>query len=195
MTENIINSIKQILSTNRNIGIFVSGGLDSALLVYLCHKYSTDNTFTYFTIPRTDDSIVHAKRVLDTILGENNYLTTHLGDPNVPHDKQVLSGVISALSIPNIDVLLLADTTNPAEELLGVAPVRIKSRYNKITQPFFELTKVSTIQCCIDIGATFIFDISHTCTQSTTLRCNECWQCNERSYSFKLCNYVDTGTM
>jgi hypothetical protein len=56
------------------------------------------------------------------------------------------------------------------------------------------VTKVDTIQCCIDIDATFIFDISHTCTQSTTLRCNNCCQCNERNHSFKLCNYVDTGT-
>ena len=149
MTENIINSIKQILSTNLNIGIFVSGGLDSALLVYLCHKYSTDNTFTYFTVPRTDDSIVHAKRVLDTILGENNYLTTHLGDPNVSHDKQVLSGILSALSIPNIDMLLLADTSNPAEKLSGLEPVRVKSTHHKIVQPFFELTKVNTINVAL----------------------------------------------
>jgi hypothetical protein len=195
MSDQIIANIKEILSTHKNVGIFVSGGLDSALLVYLCHKYSTDNIFTYFTVPRTDDSIIHAKRVLDTILGENNYSSIHLGNPDVPHDKQVLSGIISALTIPNVDVLLLADTTNPTEKLSGLAPVRVRSIYRKIVQPFFKLTKVDTIQCCIDIDATFIFDISHTCTESKLLRCNECWQCNERSHSFKICNYTDTGTM
>ena len=195
MSEQIINNIKQILVTHKNIGIFVSGGLDSALLVYLCHKYYTDNTFTYFTVPRTDDSIVHSKRILDTILGKNNYSSIHLGNPKLPHDKQVLSGIISALTIPNVDILLLADTSNPAEKLSGLEPTRVESNYWKIVQPFFKFTKVDTIQCCIDMDATFIFDISHTCTESTSLRCNKCWQCNERRHSFNLCNYVDTGTM
>lgn len=34
-----------------------------------------------------------------------------------------------------------------------------------------------------------------TCTGSKNLRCNQCWQCCERSWAFAKNNLIDTGKM
>lgn len=202
MNTAILESLVGIVKTHKRIGLFVSGGFDSTLLTYLIHdirqKLGTNNDITFFTIPRYDDSTVHAERIVKFIDGRFNTTPTKhvsVGDPNLHHSKQVLSGIVETLKGTDFDVLLLGDNTVPPEIEVPGGPIRVKSNTERVIQPFFDLTKDQTIQLAIDLGLTEIMEMSHTCTESLTLRCNICWQCRERAWAFKKCNYTDPGTM
>ena len=197
----IVENIEQTVLAYRHIGILVSGGFDSALLTYLIYdardKLKTDNEIEFFTVPRFDNSAEHAARIKRFI--ENTFdlpLIMHslVGDPTLDHALQVSSGIRSIISkYAYLDVLLTGENITPAELVGG--PIRIKGINKKLYKPFFDFTKDNMIQLCIDKGLIEIMKISHTCTESTTLRCNVCWQCRERAWAFRQCNYTDPGIM
>ena len=67
-TSIIIQHLENIVSSNKNIGVLCSGGLDSGVLIFLLLKLSkeknTDNRIKIFTVPRIDDSLVHSTAIV-----------------------------------------------------------------------------------------------------------------------------------
>jgi len=201
MHKQIISNIELTVLNYKIIGLLVSGGFDSTLVSYLVHdaraRLNTDNIFEYFTVPRYDDSVIHANRIIDFIDDKFNMAPSikHIvGDPDLHHSKQVMSGVRDVLNkYEYINVLLAGENVTPAE--LPDGPLRGKSNHPKLYQPFYEYTKGVLVQLAIDMDLIDIIKITHTCTQSKMLRCNSCWQCRERAWAFRQCNYIDPGTM
>lgn len=198
----IVKEIKKILDQHKVIGIFISGGLDSAVLAYLLHKYkSEDHEFLFYTVPRYDDSFFHAKRIIKYLDDEFNYsnrMPILLGSPDLHHSQQVLSGIRIAVRQHKAGVLVLGDTALPYDQSLSTeqsAPIRNRSDHWYIKQPFIDFTKKDTVQLAVDMNLTQLIELSHTCTESKLLRCNVCWQCRERAWAFKECGKVDLGTM
>jgi hypothetical protein len=195
--EEIKNTLLPILSTNKTVGFFVSGGFDSALMLYVCslicqeENLSTD--FIVFTVPRHDDSITHSKRVINWVTKKFNskIKTFMIGDPDLHHSDQVWSGVVPALNL--CPCIILSDTANPS--CLPNGPVRTKVVTPGVIQPFIDVTKKDTVALAIHLGLTDLMEITHTCTESKFLRCNQCWQCRERAWGFAENNYIDLGNM
>jgi hypothetical protein len=201
MHKQIISNIESTVLNYKIIGLLVSGGFDSTLVSYLVHdaraRLNTDNIFEYFTVPRYDDSVIHANRIIDFIDDKFNVVSSirHIvGDPDLHHSQQVRSGIRDVLNkYEYINVLLVGDNVTPTE--LPGGPPRGKSNQPKIYQPVHEYTKDVLVQIAMDMNLIEIMKITHTCTESKTLRCNLCWQCRERAWAFNKCNYTDPGTM
>lgn len=182
------------------IGLFISGGFDSAVLAYLICKLKCDNKLSteiiIFTVPRYDDSYRHAKNIVNWLENQFQITLEHqiVGDPNLHHSKQVSSGIVQAQKLNPTVLLIIADTQNPPEELGGLGPVRIRSQSALIYQPWFDLDKTETIKLAQELK---ILDqvaiLSHTCTERTELRCGICWQCQERQWAFNKLNLIDVG--
>jgi 7-cyano-7-deazaguanine synthase in queuosine biosynthesis len=192
--ENLKTTIIPLLS-NYQTGFLISGGLDSSLLLYASLLIMQDNCIKFspkiFTVPRHDDSVRHAKNIIDFLNQQFNYDLSiiKVGDPNLHHTKQVLSGIKSSMQL--VDYLLLGDTKNP--DHLDNGPIRVKSYNNKILQPFFDLTKRDTVSLAIYLNCLELMKISHTCTESVEIRCEKCWQCKERKWGFLQNNFMDPG--
>jgi len=175
----------------------ISGGFDSGLMLYLCclikQQENLSTTFVVFTVPRHDDSISHANRIVDWINKkfDNSLEIFTVGDPNLHHSQQVYSGVKDAYGC--CEYIVLSDTTNPAHLLNG--PFRSRSNQLDVIHPFFNLTKKDTVALAIELELTDLMILSHTCTESVLLRCGKCWQCQERAWGFSENNYIDPGTM
>jgi hypothetical protein len=187
------------IKANNKIGFFISGGFDSGLLLYsaclVCEINGIDPNFVVLTIPRYDDSIVHAARIIDWINQRFN-LTLDLiqvGNPDLHHSKQILSGCQDAEKYNYADLFLLAETTNP--KILPNGPIRSRSPSPRFYQPWFDKTKDHTVALSLELGVKELQKISHTCTQSKTIRCKQCWQCQERAWAFSSLGVVDIGTM
>lgn len=200
--DNIISDIDKLVCSYKNIGIFLSGGFDSAMLSYLAHesrlRLNTSTIFIFFTVPRYDDSVLHAKRIINFIDQTfNNQPTNHyiLGNPTLHHSHQVSSGIRKALiDHAYLDIIMTAGNKIPDEIPFG--PYRHHpSVHPKLRKPFFNYTKDVIVQLCIYKNLQSIIDLSHTCTESPSIRCNNCWQCRERAWAFKKCNYRDSGIM
>jgi hypothetical protein len=193
----IRNNLLLILSQGRKIGIFCSGGFDSTLLLFLCLKIaeeeSLDTRLQVFTVPRHDDSIVHSQRIVDYMNRrfKVNLSIRAVGDPDLEHYKQVSSGLGPALEY--CDQILLGDTTNPPE--LPDGPVRVRSANERFVQPFMDSTKRSTVALSVEVGFVECQTLTHTCTESKTVRCGWCWQCRERRWAFDVNDLIDIGAM
>jgi hypothetical protein len=217
----ILVDLEHLIKNNKVIGVSISGGMDSTLLAYLLHdiKYKTNSevSLKFFCVPRPDDSIVHSQRIM-------NYIDNHFNQPpsmiysvgrgDLHHTEQVKSGIKEAIQTHDLDILLSGVTKNPEscdppeylpnykydyfKDLDGTpynGPVRIKSTHQKIINPFWDITKEEIVKLIKELDLMDIPTITHTCTGSKSLRCNQCWQCCERAWAFAKNNLIDTGTM
>lgn len=185
-----------ILNGNK-VGFFISGGFDSAVLLYtacqIVDSEKLNSEIIIYTVDRPDGSVLHSERVV-------NYMRDKfklelpiriVGNGKLHHSLQVVSGIIPATL--ETDYVLLGDTQNPAHLLDG--PVRTPSIIPKIIQPFFQLTKKETVALMIELGFTDAMTLTASCTESILLKCNECWQCRERVWAFAENKIKDLGTM
>jgi 7-cyano-7-deazaguanine synthase in queuosine biosynthesis len=93
------------------------------------------------------------------------------------------------------DLYLLGDTAIP-DDLSGAdAPGRSKASSEKWMQPWFDLTKDHVVKLMRDLDLDEVMELTHTCTESTGVRCGKCWQCRERAWAFGRAAITDTGGM
>lgn len=220
MNEVLIN-LENVVRANHKIGISISGGLDSTLLAYLVQdikrKNNLDCVVEYFCVDRPDNSVIHAKRIVNHLDSHFNLpeSTIHIvGDGSLHHTEQVKSGMREAVQKFDIDVLLTGVTKTPESctpprylpnyeynkfgnhnDKPYNGPVRVKTQNPKFINPFWDITKVETVKLIKELDLSFIAKITHTCTTSKTIRCNKCWQCCERAWAFSENNFVDIGVM
>ena len=114
---------------------------------------------------------------------EINFVGTSL----VHHSMQVISGIKEAKKFP-IDVIILGDTKNPPN--LPDGPTRPKSNDSRVLQPFFEITKDYLIKEAITLGIQDLIHITGTCGRGSNPACQECWQCQEKTWALKQNNLV-----
>ena len=214
--DSILNNLEAIVKNNRVVGISVSGGLDSTLLAYLLHnikyKLDSDVRFMFFCVNRPDDSITHARRIVDYIDKQFNQHRSEIyivGNGDLHHTEQVRSGMREAINQHHLDLLVTGVTKNPEELLPNYdydkfkdadgtpynGPVRVKPANPKFVNPFWDITKKETVKMIKDLNLIDIPRITHTCTGSKTTRCNRCWQCCERAWAFLENDFIDTGRM
>jgi hypothetical protein len=218
----ILSDVEDILNKYNNIGIMISGGLDSALLAYLLHdiKYKQNRTtkLNFFVVPKPDGSVMHATNVINYLDMHFNQSASELhivGNPEgLHHSKMLTSGLIRAIKDFDCEVFLTAVTTNPEqatppEQLLNYeygkflepdgtpynGPVRVKANHPRVIDAFWDYTKQDTVKIIKDMNLTELVKITHTCTGSKTIRCNKCWQCCERAWAFAKNDFIDKGTM
>lgn len=186
------------------LGILVSGGFDSALMLYLWAKLSISNDKQILAI--TTDRGRGAKEFAKGIILKVNALTGKnikqviLPVPNnYHHNHQVNFIAYPAMKnkIIDCDFLVSAATTNPGDEILPDGPKRLSKdktlQYKDRGWPFLHLNKTHTVWLAHQLGLDWIMEMSHTCTESNDLRCNVCWQCRERAWAFQQLGLVDTG--
>jgi hypothetical protein len=183
------------LQSKDRVAVMVSGGFDSAVLLYsLClikssHKLGVN--ISTFTVPLHNDSERYSRMVTAWVGNKFNLdLTpTICGDPDLAHNQVVKSGIAHAVSIcPNI---IIAETTNPSH-LTNLSSAPARTRALKIFQPFINWTKKETVKLSIDLDLDNLVSLTHSCTEKT-VRCNQCWQCQERAWGYAENAYPDPG--
>jgi 7-cyano-7-deazaguanine synthase in queuosine biosynthesis len=178
----MIDNLTSILKTHKTIGIFVSGGFDSALLLYLCCKLSKDNEFLIFVIDRPNKSLHFNNIVLEWINKKFNICLSaiEVGDKTTHHSVQVKLAIMDAIKYP-ADVLLLGDTANPKE--LPPGPNRGKSTSSKVLQPFYEVTKDQLVKLALEFNVGELLEITGTCGSGKIPECGICWPCQEKKWA------------
>lgn len=183
---------------NKKYGILLSGGIDSAILLYLILKQNRNLRIQPFTIPKYDGSIRYA---LDVIHYMNNKFniripdTIPVGNPDVHHTIQSKTAYFDIIvHYPEIDYIFMGTNQNPPEILPGLAPDRVKkSLVEPLILPFIDLYKTDILNLMYENNIEYLSEITHTCTEQLVGRCNICWQCNERKWSFDKIGKIDYG--
>lgn len=187
-----------VSSSYNKIGIMVSGGLDSALLLYLIIKENKEKdnlcSIDALTVYRSDDAKNHSNRVVVLIekLLDVNITQLEVGNPNVDPNNQVISGINDALFVRKYDNIFLATTAIP-QQLSNCfdVPTRDANNYPKLSQPWGHITKDQIVQYIIDQQLTELFEVSHSCTGLQYAHCGSCFNCKERQWAFEQNNFKD----
>ena len=185
MLQQLEKTLLSYLGRTQDIGVFVSGGLDSAVLLALCahlkQQYSLPAILQTFTVPQGLDA-QWSKQVIDWV--ETRYQLkldrTILGNASLPHDQRVIDGLHTAKEF--CDHLLLGDTTNPSD--LPPGPRRDRSQSPRYVQPFFDLTKDKVVQLGLELNLEELMHISNSCNLDSN--CGHCWACRERAWAFRM---------
>lgn len=175
--------------SEKSIGVFLSGGMDSALLLYLLAQRS--DKIKIFTIPKYDGAELYVGPIVFWInkrLGCNLPDPIIIGDPNANHELQVNTGLYKVYH--TCDIFYFAGNSYP-EDILPNGPNRTRRKNPKEKQPFFDLYKTDIVKMYVEHDLMDLLTLTHTCTEQSLGRCNNCWQCRERQWAFKECGIED----
>jgi len=191
----------------KTIGIMVSGGLDSATLLYLLAKEikdtNKDTTLKVFCVPRSTDGF--DSHVLNIINFVNNAIGNSIaeyvvhGETDMHHSSIVYSAYFDILERNLADCIFLGDTANPNVSLPGIDiesyPKRRRDQRPTVHQPFLDYSKDYVIAICKMFMLDDLVKLTHSCTVYKDKRCNTCFQCKEREWAFECNGYVDKGSI
>jgi hypothetical protein len=182
----------------------LSGGLDSAVLMYLILKENKNINIQPFSIPKHDGSHTYVESILNYF---ESYFeiklpnTTLVGDPSVHHTDQSTVAVKEIFkTYPAIDFLFFATNQNPQYDFdyspypQGSYPNRVKvPPHPKILMPFIDMYKDQILKILFDNTQEELLLLTHSCTEQKTGRCGQCFQCNERAWAFCQLDKTDPG--
>ena len=198
-------SIKN-LDTNVNV-IFVSGGIDSALLLELYTKHDV-HIVPYYIDRGKPKEYEAAKRINDKVNERYNLQRelkiAHVGHDN-SHNGNPLVKACMKIGYEKIDKIISGDNTNPPYQNPTNPPPNRTSpkdmyKYPKWELPLLHVDKSYIIQLCLDIECEWIFELSRSCglyfnecEDLGIVRCGECFSCTERSWAFGIVGSKDPG--
>jgi hypothetical protein len=192
--------MKLDIDLNKNYGIMLSGGLDSAILLYLLINQEPSIKIQPFTIDKTDG----ASRYADPLIEHFNKKfslsipkTIYVGNPRAHHRSQSTTAVIDIFNNYPVDHLFIGINQNPPElNHLPGAPNRDKgSNDPRIIFPFVDFLKTDILKIMFEHRQEDLTYITHSCTEQSIGRCNQCWQCTERAWAFSSIKMVDNGKL
>lgn len=194
-----------------NVGISISGGADSSLLLYLLMKH-TDPETKIHAISCADPRMLnvnprHAFNVLERCMeltGNRNVLF-YTYFVKIKNSKTWVTGIDHYIDNKIVDVVYTGATSNPPTDMTDVPwlvnppsetavcrnPKDIRplySRNDKIYTPFTNIHKRQIAQLYREHNLMeSLFPLTHSCEHPKFLhptQCGECWWCLEREWGF-----------
>lgn len=187
----------------QRIGVMLSGGADSAILLYLLAlerklEGSTQEIIP-FTVARPDGAWNYVKPIVDKInqmLGITLPDPIQVGDPALHHSQQGRSGELEARGKYNIDHFYYGSQQHPPVPMPGDYPKRPEQvELPGTTIPFALVDKRHTLGLYEVFQAWPLIELTHSCTALTEGRCGECYNCKEREWALSELGITDPGVM
>jgi 7-cyano-7-deazaguanine synthase in queuosine biosynthesis len=202
--------IKIDIPENKKIGVLLSGGMDSAILLFLMLKEIKDNNInvnlTAYNVPNVNDNAsVHSKRIVEFLetyfQTDINFKSMGIGDetPLLLINKPA----IELLTSGEVDVLFSGQNQFPPDAENWQA---YKSALNKFVRrdpnvpettrakyPFIKLYKHHILEIYKQFNLLGLAKITHSCTTRLEGHCGECLWCEERAWAFNKLGLVDTA--
>lgn len=186
----------------QRVGVMLSGGADSAILLYLLaierKMKNSKQELIPFTVARPDGAWNYVKPIVDKI---NQMLDINLpdpiqvGDPLLHHSQQGRSGELEARSKYNIDHFYYGSQQHPPVPMPGDYPARPdKIELPGTTIPFALVDKRHTLGLFEVFQAWPLIELTHSCTAQTEGRCGQCYNCKEREWALSELGVTDPGS-
>jgi hypothetical protein len=201
------NTINLKLPKGDRIGVLVSGGADSAILLYLLAKLNTESPkpveLITFTVPKKiDNAMAFAETVVAYV---NNLLDIKLNSPHPVgeldshYSKIIRTGAYDAVTNFNLDCIVFGSQRVPptAFKMLGIYPDRPAdiNEQPKVYCPFALVDKRHTMDLYTIYNRLDLLSLTHSCTEQSLGRCYNCFNCSERAWSLESLGISDPGNL
>lgn len=177
-------------ATPSHIGVFVSGGLDSAILYYLLleenRRLGDIHTVIPLTIPRKEGSKHFAKLVVAHVQAAFWLPYTEplsIGNTQLPEHLQVKSGIKQSYWLGFNEVYVGLIEQLPEHIIGWDKPVYAENSFYRI--PLQNLQKCHIVDLIKHAKQEALFYITHACDQLELARCWQCNGCRERAWGFE----------
>ena len=186
--------------TKMRIAMFVSGGIDSAILYYLLLQENKVIGNIHDIVPvmveRREGSIYFAKLVtayIQTVykLPLNDPII--VGNSELADDQQVKSGVLEAWD-QGYDRVYVGIIDQLPQHMINWTNVHYPET-DKFKTPLCNLNKSQVLDLVRQFRQTDLLYITHTCNVHPIGRCNHCNGCNERAWGFSQLDMQDPGIL
>jgi hypothetical protein len=194
-------TIRIDLDTEKRTGVLVSGGMDSAILLFLILKEIKDLNIsvdlTVYNVPNVNDgAMVYSKQVVDYL---EKYFDTKINLKNVGSGAASPLQLITApakllLETGEVDVLYSGQNQFPEEAKTWKAYKDAQGLFkrrspdapdsNQAKFPFIRLHKHHILEIYRQSGVLNLASITHSCTTRVQGKCQECLWCKERTWAF-----------
>ena len=182
------------LPRGREVGVFISGGIDSALLYYLLLKENQNNSHSIqpLVISRKEGSRYFARPIIEKInqLLGINVPAKRVGNTSLPETQQVTSAVEQAFRLLALTEIFIGLIYNRPEHTVGFDPIPVPELAGLHT-PFRHLEKSHIIDIYYQLGIQHLLEYTHSCDQSETTQCGTCNGCRERAWGFAELSQTD----
>lgn len=184
----------------KKLGVMISGGLDSAILYYLIlaqnEQLGNIHEVVPLTVLRKEGSKNFAKLVVAHVHDhfKREYLDPIIvGDPQLPEEQQVKSGVLAAWKL-GINIVYTGLIEQLPQHMVGWQPIPYSENV-KFKVPLAHLNKSHIIDLIVQLEQTPLFYITHSCSAHEISRCRNCNGCDERQWGFEQLGLMDPGTI
>lgn len=181
----------------KKVGVFVSGGIDSALLYYLVLKESqTISAHEYIKpiiIHRKEGSRYYARPIIEkvNVLCDYHATPVRLGNTTLSEPEQVKNAVTQAFRFPPyFETVYVGVITNRPEHMIGFDPIIIEP-HDQVITPFKNLEKSHIIHMYYQLRIEHLLQHTHSCDQHETVPCGSCNGCRERAWGFDQLGLID----
>lgn len=186
LLKNLYQRVNKLVEGNE-IGILVSGGIDSAILYFLLieENISTGNHFNIipYTMMRKEGSRYYAKDVINWIHRYYNINEIELnivGDNTLPELQQVESAIKEILHIV-VDFVYLGIIESRPEHSVNWTRPYFKETFHR-KYPLLNLQKSHVINLYLQRNIQELLDITYSCAINEQHACGYCNGCNERTW-------------
>jgi hypothetical protein len=193
--------IEVVLPTALDVGVMLSGGADSAILLYMLilekHQTKSKHTIRPFTVARSDGAWNYVAPIVDWIKIKTQTDICDpikVGNPKVHHSKQGRSGADEAFSKYGIQHIFYGSQAHPPVPMPGDYPNRPTAIHlPNTTCPFALVDKRHTLHLYDKLDVWDLIKLTHSCTHKTKGRCGECYNCTERAWALADLGFSDPG--
>ena len=192
--------------------VSVSGGADSAVMLYVLAKASKEMGLQHqicpLTVNKVDGAEIHSRKVIEWIsknLDVQINVSVIGGDHTLPHDKIVNTLLKQKMATGEYDYLYIGENKIPPvafpfgedNDFPGLNPQRKgnPSKNPRCIIPFSDVYKSHTLSLYYKLGILDLLEHTHSCTEQSVGRCGVCWQCGERKWAFKQLGLTDPGSI
>lgn len=184
------------INGNNNIGVLVSGGIDSALLYFLILEENITAGLRYNIIPYTILRIGASKPALAVLNWIHNYYKLPLtdlnvvGDPLLPEIDQVQSAIDRLLK-NNVDFLYVGVMEDRPEHYVNSYDVKFKDSY-RLRYPLLNLQKSHIIDLYIQKNITELIRLTSSCNVGEfrdIMPCGVCNGCQAKQWALGQMNF------
>jgi 7-cyano-7-deazaguanine synthase in queuosine biosynthesis len=180
--------------------VFVSGGLDSAILYYLLllenKRTDSKHEIVPLIVQRKEGSKNFAKLVVAHV---NSYFnlphdnSLYVGNNTLAEEEQVKSGVMEAYAL-GFDRVYVGLIQQLPQHMVGWEPIPYQQS-DRFKTPFKDFNKSHIVDLVRQYNQQGLYFLTHSCSAHELGRCNNCNGCNERTWGFDQLGITDPGTI
>lgn len=168
-------------ASTKNVGLYLSGGIESSLLLYLLAKLELN--IRCYTIIQDNICMERNRNIIkwiNTKLDSNVFQLEEIHDKNPTSDRTFVRWILLYLRTGEVDEFVIG-----SNKFMPHLPERKYFEHKKVLIPFKSMYKNEVVQLYKKENILELLELTHSCYVQKYGHCGSCLNCEERLWALK----------